>query len=132
MRLKDAFGMALLLTVPCAVALFYSGPAVYAATSAATSAATAAAPAPSGKAVFLAQKCNLCHSVQAAGIEAMTKSDKMKGPELGAALAKKDAAWIEKYVRKQTELDGKKHPKEWKGSDAELSALIDWLKAPAK
>jgi cytochrome c2 len=120
MRLKNALGMALLLTVPCAVALFYSSPTVYAAT------------APNGKAVFQAQKCNLCHSVQAAGIEAMTKSDKMKGPELGAALAKKDAAWIEKYVRKQVDLDGKKHPKEWKGSEAELAALIDWLKSPKK
>ena len=29
----------------------------------------AAAAAPDGKAIFLAQKCNLCHSVSAAGIE---------------------------------------------------------------
>ena len=35
-----------------------------------------------GKGVFEAQKCNLCHAVSSAGIEAKTKSEKLKGPDL--------------------------------------------------
>ena len=35
-----------------------------------------------GKAIFLAQKCNTCHSVSTEGIAATTKSEKMKGPDL--------------------------------------------------
>ena len=78
-----------------------------------------------GKAVFEAQKCNLCHSVPAAGIEATTKSDKLKGPDLVDLDA--DAQWVAKYLKKEVEKDGKSHTKPFKGSDEELKALVDWL-----
>jgi mono/diheme cytochrome c family protein len=100
---------------------------------------TAAAPLPAaeggmdGKAIFLAQKCNLCHSVSTAGIEAKIKSDKMKGPDLVGVLdAEHDAEWIGKFLHKQADLEGKKHAKEFTGSDEELTALIDWLAAQKK
>ena len=35
-----------------------------------------------GKAAFVANKCNLCHAVSSAAVEATTKSEKMKGPDL--------------------------------------------------
>lgn len=115
----------LLLAAPFAVALFFSADAAPAA------AATGAA-APDGKAIFLAQKCNLCHSVSAAGIERQTKSEKVAGPDLTTATAKHDKAFLEKYLTKQETLDGKKHGKEWKGTPQELDAVIDWLKQAKK
>ena len=124
MRIGQAVGVALLLFVTLfAVALFGTG---YGATPA------AAAAAPDGKAIFLGQKCNLCHSVSAAGIERTTKSEKVAGPDLTTATAKHDKAFLTKFLKKEETVDGKKHGKEWKGTDAELSTLIDWLKEPKK
>lgn len=81
-----------------------------------------------GKAVFEAEKCGLCHGVQAAGIEAKTKSDKLKGPDLSGYEAEEgfDAAG---FLRKSVEKDGAAHRREFKGTDEELQALLGWLKA---
>lgn len=123
MRTGQVFGAALLLVAtPFAVALFFS----------ANAAPAAAAAAPDGKAIFLAQKCNLCHSVSAAGIERQTKSEKVAGPDLTTATAKHDKAFLEKFLTKQETIDGKKHGKEWKGTTQDLDAVIDWLKQPKK
>lgn len=85
-----------------------------------------------GKAIFLAQKCNMCHSVSSAGIEATTKSEKMKGPDITNNAAKQDAAVLTKYLRKQADLNGKKHTKAFTGSDEELGALIAWMQKQKK
>jgi len=84
-----------------------------------------AAAAPDGKAVFAAQKCNLCHSVQSAGIERTVKTSKAK--DLSNVGAERDAAWLNKWLKKQEMLEGKPHQKTFTGSDAELSALVTWL-----
>ena len=78
-----------------------------------------------GKEIFLAQKCNMCHSVPPAGIEATTKSEKMKGPDL--VDLEREAAWIEGYLTKKVELGGAAHKKEFTGSEQELDALVAWL-----
>jgi mono/diheme cytochrome c family protein len=85
-----------------------------------------------GKAIFLAQKCNMCHGVAAAGIEATTKSEKMKGPALDGLAAAKGAEWTTQYLKKEVDIEGKKHPKEAKISDDEMKALVDWLVAQKK
>jgi cytochrome c5 len=92
--------------------------------------AGSAAAAPDGKAIFLAQKCNMCHSVPTAGIEATTKSAAMKGPDL--VNVKTDAAAITKFLHKETEMNGKKHPKDVKLPDADTKALVDWVLAQKK
>ncbi len=51
-----------------------------------------------GQKVFEAQKCNMCHAVPSAGIEAKTTSEKMKGPDL--VDLKRDAKWIAGYLQK--------------------------------
>ena len=82
---------------------------------------------PAGKALFVdTHKCNMCHAVPAAEIEAKTKSDKMLGPELGGKI-EVELEKLAAYLRKAGELDGKSHKKEFKGSDEELQAIIDWL-----
>src|SRR3954454_15279710 len=113
------------LSVLAAVALlatFYSG-----------SASGAAAPAKlDGKQIFLAQKCSLCHSVSSAGIERTVKSEKMAGPDLTNLAAKEDPAKLTKFLRKEIEINGKKHGKTFTGSEAELAALISWLQQQKK
>lgn len=91
------------------------------------SAVPATGAGPDGKALFLAQKCNLCHSVEPAGIERTSKSEKMKGPDLAGVGKRHDAEWTKKFLTKTEMLNGKKHLKEFKGTPEELDALVAWL-----
>lgn len=91
------------------------------------SAVPATGAGPDGKALFLAQKCNLCHSVEPAGIERTSKSEKMKGPDLAGVAKRHDAEWTKKFLTKAEMLNGKKHLKEFKGTPEELDALVAWL-----
>lgn len=84
-----------------------------------------------GKEIFLAQKCDLCHAVSSAGIEAKTKSDKMKGPDLTTA-EKRDPKLLVDFLRKTAQIDGEDHKKEFKGSDEEIGALISWIQEQQK
>lgn len=77
--------------------------------------------------VFVAQKCNMCHSIEAAGIARKSKSEKLKGPDLSAVGASHEADWIVRYLKQQETIDGEKHDKPFKGSDEELAALAGWL-----
>jgi cytochrome c2 len=78
-----------------------------------------------GKAIFLAQKCNTCHAVPSVGIEATTKSEAMKGPDIKGISV--DAEKLGQYLRKKAQIDGKDHKKEYKGDDDKLKVLIDWV-----
>jgi len=80
-----------------------------------------------GKKIFLAEQCNLCHSVESAGIEAKTKSDKLRGPDLSGVTAKRKADELTKFLRQDATLDGNKHKKAFKGSDEELGAVLGWI-----
>lgn len=98
-------------------------------TSAATTPATKTADA---KALFLEFKCNGCHAIQAAGIEAKKiageePDPKDKPPDLSNVGAKRDAAWMKKYLVKQEKLEGKLHKKKFRGTPEQLAALTDWL-----
>jgi cytochrome c5 len=90
--------------------------------------AAASAAAPDGKTLFLAQKCNMCHNVPTAGIEKTMKS--ATGSDL--VNVKADAATLAKVLKKQADVGGKKHPKEFKGTDEELNALVAWILAQKK
>jgi mono/diheme cytochrome c family protein len=123
MRKTLAFVLFLFLTGLC-LATFYSGPA--------GAAAVEGPKVLDGKQIFLAQKCNLCHGVSSAGINATTKSEKMKGPDLTGVAPKVDARLLNDYLRKKAEINGKKHGKELTGSDEEIGALIAWLQKQEK
>jgi cytochrome c2 len=79
-----------------------------------------------GKAVFLEVKCNMCHAVSAASIEAKAKPE-MQGPDLTGVTERLEPAQIQAFVKKEAEHDGKKHKAPWKGTDAQLQAIVDWL-----
>jgi mono/diheme cytochrome c family protein len=123
MKQTIGFTLSIVLTVVL-LAILYSGPAA--------SPAAAQGGKLDGTAIFLAQKCNLCHAVSTAGIEATTKSDKMKGPDLAGAAAKRDAKLLNGYLRKTENINAKKHVKQFTGSDEELGALIAWLQSQKK
>lgn len=86
-----------------------------------------------GKAVFTAQKCNLCHGVEAEGIASKATSEKTKGPDLSGAGLEHDAAWLAKFLRREEKVGGKVHKKDLaKATDAEVEALATWLAAQKK
>ena len=120
--MRKAAALTLVLAVPMVVAIFYTGPVAFAAPQGEGAGIN-------GKALFLAQKCSTCHTVKAAGIERTTKSEKMAGPDLDGKVAERGAEWTAKYLRKQADIEGKKHGKEFKGTDEELAALVNWLAA---
>ena len=78
-----------------------------------------------GQTAFVAQKCSMCHSVPQAGLTATVKSEKMKGPDLPAAA--RDADWLAGFLKREVQLDGKDHKKEYKGSPEELTAIATWM-----
>ena len=80
-----------------------------------------------GKTIFMDNNCNMCHSIAAADIEAKIKSEKMKGPDLAGVTNERDAEVLTEYLRKEAEINGKKHQKAFTGSDEELGALLNWL-----
>jgi mono/diheme cytochrome c family protein len=101
-------------------------------------------PAPDGKALFTSNKCNTCHTLTAAGIEkkkaeasaedAKEKSDK-KAPDLSSVGLERKADWIGKFLMKTETIKGDKHPRKFRGTDAELKTMATWLeaqKAPKK
>lgn len=78
-----------------------------------------------GREVFLAQRCNACHSVSSAGIEGKLPT----APDLAGVGARRDRASIAAIVHQEEPVNGKKHPKRFSGSQDDLDALIDWLLA---
>jgi mono/diheme cytochrome c family protein len=79
-----------------------------------------------GKQIFEANKCNNCHALQAAGIEMKMKTSKAPDlSKLSDEITSKDV--LVSYLKKEAELNGKKHMAAFKGTDEELSVLADWL-----
>ncbi|MBX7151088.1 cytochrome c [bacterium] len=77
-----------------------------------------------GKTIFLATKCQLCHSIQSDGIE---RSGKKEYSDLSKIGAKRTADWIMKYLKKQETIDGVKHMKVLTNNDTEIETLAKWL-----
>jgi len=79
-----------------------------------------------GKAIFLAQKCNLCHTIDSQGIA--KTSEKMKAPDLSNASGLVESAdWLKSFLKKEVKKDDKNHQREFKGTPEELDAVVQWL-----
>jgi mono/diheme cytochrome c family protein len=94
----------------------------------------AAAPAKDGKTLFLDYKCNSCHAISAQQIvkkedksEESESKSKKKPPDLSGVGKKRTADWIAKYMNKLETIEKEKHPKKFKGTEAELKTLATWL-----
>jgi cytochrome c2 len=80
---------------------------------------TAPGDAAKGEKVYAAQKCHLCHKIGAVG-------GKM-GPDLSAVGAKRDAAWMEKYLLNPKMVDPKNKMPAVKVKPQDLADLIAYL-----
>ena len=78
-----------------------------------------------GKTLFIEKKCMRCHSIDSQQIEYTGKKEPHDLSEAGKT--ELDKAAVKAYLKKETEKNGKKHKVGFKGEDAELETLIDWL-----
>ncbi len=96
---------------------------------------------PAGQQVFVAQKCQMCHTVYSAGIGEPPSEDAKEEeeeaaagpPDLSLAGTGRTAEWLSLFLQKKEALNEKKHMKRFKGADEDLTALVSWLmtlKAP--
>jgi hypothetical protein len=69
----------------------------------------------------------MCHSVPQADVVAKMKSEKLKGPDLPSE--SREAEWLVGFLKREVQLDGADHKKEFKGTDEELQAIAAWLVA---
>ena len=112
------------------------GVAIAAAGLTATPAAAATDKAPDGKPIVTKYQCGSCHSIASQGIVKKTvpadapaepDTDKKKPPDLSAVGVKRSAEWIAAYLSKKEAIEGRKHIKKFRGTDAELATLAAWL-----
>jgi len=76
-----------------------------------------------GKKVFLDNKCNMCHIVKSAGIE----SKKSDAVDLSTVGKDKTVEFLTKYLKKEAKLNEKDHKSSFKGSEEDLTKLVEWL-----
>jgi mono/diheme cytochrome c family protein len=92
---------------------------------------------PAGKKVFLDSKCNMCHQVESQGImkkgaTSMVPPAEIKGGSDLSNVGEKGGEWITKYLKKEVDLNEKKHSKTWSGKEEDLTALVKWLETLKK
>jgi len=115
-----------LVTAPVVALVLLAAPAAMSASS--TDGPNMAA---DGKALFLANKCDACHSVTAKSVECAKPAHFEK--DLSAVTD--DAAFVKKFLKKEvTKKETKdgvdkevKHKKMWSGSEEDLDAILAWL-----
>jgi mono/diheme cytochrome c family protein len=78
-----------------------------------------------GKTIFLAGKCNTCHSIES--MQIAKKISSSKAPDLSNEGSKHNAEWIAKWLKKEETLNGKKHLGTFNGKDEDLKTLSEWL-----
>lgn len=78
---------------------------------------------PDGKQIFLDSKCDKCHSVESLQIVSTGK----KPVDLSNAGALGTVEVLKNYMLKQGKINEEEHKTKFKGSDEELTALVNWL-----
>lgn len=90
-----------------------------------------------GKATFEKYKCGACHSITSQGIQKATTAPppeeaapgekKVEPPDLSNVGATRNAQWVEDFINKKADIEGRKHKKRWTGTPEELKELSAWL-----
>ena len=92
-----------------------------------------AALAADAKDLFVESKCVRCHSIESQGVVATPKAgEEDEVHDLSKVGTERTAEWIQKFLRKQEAIDGKKHKLKYRGSDADLGTLATWLASLGK
>lgn len=76
-----------------------------------------------GKKVFVDNKCNMCHTVTVAGIE----SKKSDAVDLSTVGKDRTVEFLTKYLKKEAKLNDKDHKASFKGTEEDLTKLVEWL-----
>ena len=85
------------------------------------------------KELFVASKCARCHSIESQGVAATPKAgDEDEVHDLSKVGSERTADWIQKFLMKQADIDGKKHKLKFRGSEADLQTLATWLASLGK
>ncbi len=90
-----------------------------------------------GQTIFLKYRCKACHSIKAVGIEkkaeaadeeaAEVAKSKDKPPDLSGIGMDHNATWFAGWLLKKEMKDGKTHKKKFRGTEAELKTLTQWI-----
>ena len=78
-----------------------------------------------GKKLFLEQKCNTCHSIESQQITKTMASS--KASDLSDVGNKRTEEWMTQWMKKEVDIDGKKHSKSWTGKEEDLTTLVKWM-----
>jgi cytochrome c1 len=76
-----------------------------------------------GKQIFIDNKCNNCHTVNS--MEITSKKD--DATDLSNAGSSGDAQLIKSFLLKEAKINEKDHKLKFKGTEAELDVLVNWL-----
>jgi len=76
-----------------------------------------------GKTIFVNNKCNMCHTVTAAGIE----SKKSDAVDLSTVGKDQTEEFLMKFLKKEAKLNDKDHKSSFKGNDEDFNKLVEWL-----
>ena len=76
-----------------------------------------------GKQIFIDGKCNNCHTVTS--MEITSKKD--DATDLSNVGCLRDAQLMKSYLLKEVKINEQDHKLKFKGSEAELDALVNWL-----
>ena len=87
--------------------------------------------------IFLDYGCEKCHTITSLGIvrpeseeeidEEIDGEEADLPPDLSTVGNRYDAEWISLYLRKKTDIEGRKHKKRFKGKKEERRILAEWL-----
>lgn len=76
-----------------------------------------------GKQIYIDSKCNNCHTVTS--MEITSKKDDASDLSNTGALG--DAQLMKSYLLKEAKINDQDHKLKFKGTEAELDVLVDWL-----
>ena len=95
---------------------------------------------PAGLVLFKKNGCNECHTIGSLGVEkeakkqtpeaaqaSESKKKKKDPPDLSGVGLEHEAKWISAYLNKEEAIDGEKHEKRFKGSEADRRTIAMWL-----
>ncbi|MBF0313693.1 MAG: c-type cytochrome [Oligoflexia bacterium] len=75
--------------------------------------------------------CMSCHSVKSAGIGIDASSKEESGsitpPDLSTVGKTRNSEWISNFLKKKEQIEGRSHPKIFKGDKAEREMISNWL-----
>jgi cytochrome c553 len=81
---------------------------------------------PAGQTIFVAQGCQACHAVPAAGL-AKAGDDTISAPDIAGLGDRFCERSLRRWMKRERDDRGYTHLQYFEGSDGELELLVSWL-----